>query len=56
VQIVKTDDFHKDLAKLPADIRRAFARQEKIFLADYRDSRLHLKKLIVKKDVYRRFG
>ena len=52
MRIVKTADFAKQLVKLPLEIRRAFSRQEKIFVADSRDSRLHLKKLNTSDEIF----
>ena len=39
-------DFDKALAKLPADIQRQYRKQEAIFRQNWRDPRLHIKKLI----------
>lgn len=52
MRVIKTADFEKQLAILPLQIRRYFSRQEEIFLANIRDSRLHLKKLIVIEDIF----
>lgn len=45
MEIVRTEEFDKAFAKLPNDAKRLYARQEKIFTANWRDPRLHIKKL-----------
>lgn len=46
IAITETDDFKKKLDRLPKSIVRIYERQKNIFLADWLDSRLHIKKLI----------
>ena len=43
--IIYTDNFRRDLKSLPISIRGILKRQEGIFLYDWKDSRLHTKKL-----------
>jgi mRNA-degrading endonuclease RelE of RelBE toxin-antitoxin system len=45
MKIIQTDDFTKELAKLPSSIQKAYAMQEIRFLKNHRDPRLHIKKL-----------
>lgn len=45
MKIIQTDDFKKELAKLPISIQKAYDAQESLFLENHRDSRLHVKKL-----------
>lgn len=45
MEIVKTGDFEKTVVKLPTIAQRLCARQETIFLENWRDVRLHTKKL-----------
>lgn len=52
MQVIKTDDFLKQLGRLPLQIRRYFPRQEKIFLENIHDPRLHLKKLAVRDEIF----
>lgn len=40
-----TDEFRKEFKKLPADIARLYYRQEAFFRENWRDPRLHTKKL-----------
>lgn len=44
--IVYADEFRKQFHRLPADIQEAYQSQEKLFVGNWRDSRLHIKKLI----------
>lgn len=43
--IRKTKDFFSDFNKLPDDAKKIFAKQESIFIQNWLDSRLHIKKL-----------
>ena len=45
MEIIKTDDFIKSLQKLPKNIQRLFLIQEKRFSENWKDSRLHIKKV-----------
>ena len=45
MEVIRTDDFEEALIKLPAGAKRLYAIQEKRFLADPGDPRLHLKRL-----------
>lgn len=45
MEIIKTSDFEKLLAMLPADIQRLYSRQEYLFTQNWRDPRLHIKKV-----------
>ncbi|OGZ66319.1 MAG: hypothetical protein A3C50_01280 [Candidatus Staskawiczbacteria bacterium RIFCSPHIGHO2_02_FULL_43_16] len=46
ISIGQTDDFRKKLEKLPKSIVRLYTKQKYIFELDWRDSRLHVKKLV----------
>ncbi|GIW67470.1 MAG: hypothetical protein KatS3mg096_338 [Candidatus Parcubacteria bacterium] len=43
--IIETDDFKKDLDKLPKSIKRLYQKQKQIFETNWLDPRLHVKKL-----------
>ena len=45
MEIVKTGDFSRILSNLPQDIQRLYAIQEKRFKENWRDARLHIKKI-----------
>ena len=45
MNILYTDEFRRRLQKLPNDVERVYRRQEAIFRKDWRDPRLHVKKL-----------
>ena len=45
MEIIKTNDFIKTFQKLPKNIQRLFLIQENRFLENWRDSRLHIKKI-----------
>ncbi|MBM4177444.1 hypothetical protein FJ208_01420 [Candidatus Gribaldobacteria bacterium] len=45
MEIIKTNDFERSFKKLPADIQRIYKTQEKRFSANYKDNRLHIKKV-----------
>lgn len=45
MNVAFTKEFVKMLGKLPQDIRGLYLKQEEIFKNDWRDPRLHLKKL-----------
>lgn len=47
MEITKTDDFVKTFQKLPKNIQRLFLVQEKRFTENWKDSRLHIKKVQV---------
>lgn len=52
MKILYTKEFVKMLERLPKSIQALFLTQEDIFRKDWRDSRLHLKKLKGKTDAY----
>jgi len=45
MKIVYAEEFLKQFKKLPADIQQKFHHQEIIFRSNWRDPRLHIKKL-----------
>ena len=45
MEIIKTSDFNLSLGNLPNDVQRLYIIQEKRFKDDWRDPRLHTKKL-----------
>jgi len=45
MEIIKTDDFSRAFKRLPGETQRLCAIQEKRFRQDWRDSRLHIKKI-----------
>ena len=45
MEIIKTDDFLRELEKLPNEIKQFCAIQEKRFQENWRDPRLHIKKV-----------
>ncbi|MDP2951658.1 MAG: hypothetical protein Q8N55_04730 [bacterium] len=45
MEIIKTNDFQHSFIKLPKNVQRLYKKQEKIFLENCRDSRLHIKKV-----------
>lgn len=45
MKILYADEFAKQFRKLPPDIQRLYRKQEKIFRENWRDPRLHTKKL-----------
>ena len=45
MEIIKTKDFQRTFSKLPKDIQALYEKQEKRFLENHRDSRLHIKKV-----------
>ncbi|KKS94438.1 MAG: hypothetical protein UV70_C0001G0052 [Parcubacteria group bacterium GW2011_GWA2_43_13] len=46
MKVLYADEFRKRFHKLPAHIQGLYHKQEDIFCADWRDSRLHVKKLV----------
>lgn len=46
MKIIYADEFKKWFAKLPKRIQRKYSEQELVFRNNWRDSRLHVKKLI----------
>ena len=46
MKILYADEFKSQFKKLPKPIQRIYLRQENIFRNNWRDSRLHVKKLI----------
>lgn len=46
MKIIYADEFKKQLTKLPKRIQKKYAEQELIFKNNWRDSRLHVKKLV----------
>jgi mRNA-degrading endonuclease RelE of RelBE toxin-antitoxin system len=45
MKIFQTDTFSKQLKKLPVAVRKLYQQQENLFTVDWKDSRLHTKKL-----------
>ncbi|MBI2514680.1 hypothetical protein HYV91_00605 [Candidatus Wolfebacteria bacterium] len=45
MKIIRTDDFERAFQKLPKEIQRIYFLQEKRFGANWRDPRLHIKKV-----------
>ena len=45
MKIIYAEEFSKEFDKLPASAQILFRRQEKFFRVDWRDPRLHTKKL-----------
>ncbi len=45
MEIIPTDDFKRAFLKLPKEIQRLYGIQEDRFRADWRDPRLHVKKI-----------
>lgn len=45
MRVVYADEFRKRFRKLPKPIQKLYIRQEAIFRKNWRDPRLHLKKL-----------
>lgn len=46
MKILYTDEFKKQFHKLPVKIQQLYKKQENIFLQNWKDSRLHSKKLV----------
>ena len=46
MKIVYAQEFQKQFKKLPVDIQTIYHRQEDIFRVNWRDQRLHIKKLV----------
>lgn len=45
MKVVKTEEFEKAFKKLPNEIQKLYTIQEQRFLDDWRDARLHVKKI-----------
>ncbi|MDP3740948.1 MAG: hypothetical protein Q8R08_01310 [bacterium] len=45
MRILCADEFSKQLDKLPDEAQRHYRKQEQIFLRNWKDPRLHIKKL-----------
>lgn len=45
MKIIKTDDFNRIFKKLPKEIQRLYSTQENRFKKNWRDPRLHIKKI-----------
>lgn len=45
MNIIKTDDFEKAFKSLPKDAQRLYQTQEERFVENWRDPRLHIKKV-----------
>ncbi len=45
MRLIKTNDFSRIFKKLPQNIQRLYATQEKRFKENWRDPRLHIKKV-----------
>jgi len=52
MKIEKTKEFIKEYEKLPVRIQSLYKKQEKIFISDWLDSRLHIKRIKEMKGVY----
>ena len=52
MRVVRTADFTKSFEKLPVYVRRLFVLQEERLAADWKDTRLHLKRLNVPEAIY----
>ncbi|OGG79675.1 hypothetical protein A3A39_01745 [Candidatus Kaiserbacteria bacterium RIFCSPLOWO2_01_FULL_54_13] len=50
--VVRTDDFKRALTRLPSRIRELCDRQLAILESDWRDPRLHTKKLRLRDEIY----
>ena len=46
MNIIYAEEFWKQFHKLPPEIQRLYRKQEILFKKDWRDSRLHTKKLV----------
>ena len=46
MNIIYAEEFRKQFYKLPSEIQLLYRKQESLFKKDWRDSRLHTKKLI----------
>lgn len=45
MNVIRTDDFERSFAKLPLKIQRLYVIQEQHFKNNWRDPRLHIKKV-----------
>lgn len=45
MEIIKTGDFNRAFGRLPKQIQQIYTKQEKIFRENWRDPRLHIKKV-----------
>lgn len=45
MKLIHTDDFERSLRKLPSEIQRLYLVQEERFRVNWRDPRLHIKKV-----------
>ena len=45
MKIIRTEDFARSLLELPVEIQRLYSAQEKRFKENWRDPRLHIKKV-----------
>jgi mRNA-degrading endonuclease RelE of RelBE toxin-antitoxin system len=45
MEIIKTNDFSKSYSRLPQDIKHLYSAQKKRFVMNWRDPRLHIKKI-----------
>lgn len=52
MQVVRTAEFEKSIGKLPPNIQRLCRAQEERLVTDWRDPRLHLKKLNLPEAIY----
>ena len=52
MEILKTEDFIKELEKLPREIKKSCRKQEIIFKINWLDPRLHAKRIKELKGVY----
>ena len=46
MKILYTEEFRKQFRKLPSDAQHFYKKQERIFLNNWKDARLHVKKLV----------
>jgi len=52
IRIIETDEFIKDLKKLPSSIQKIYQKQKNIFQANWLDTRLHTKRIKELSGVY----
>ena len=45
MKVIQTDDFQRILAKFPQEIQQLYLTQKERFLVNWRDPRLHVKKV-----------
>jgi len=52
MKIKKTNDFLKEYEKLPSKVKSLYKKQEKIFISNWLDPRLHIKRIKGMSGVY----